>query len=312
MDASLIAQVDALTADTTSGASELLPRAIGILREAARLPEAEALDWIRAVGLAQPTMAPLWNAALAAVADRRRPGALARFDERRRRAAGALVRSVVREALLGPPGPRHVITLSFSGSVLAALRELARRTPLTVSCTEGRPGLEGRRLALALAEEGIAVDFYGDAAIGEALARRGEGGTLVLVGADAVTSDWVLNKTGTMMLAAAAARVGVPVYVAAARDKFVDPRVARLLRIAEHGAGGVWEAAPAGVTVRNAWFEQVPTDLLSAVVSDAGTLAPDMLEDACRAASAEVTDEDIGALLGGGRDGGQRTTAGGR
>ncbi len=77
----------------------------------------------------------------------------------------------------------------------------------------------------------------------------------------------------------------------------MDARAARLLRIVEHDPRAVWDEAPAGVRVRNAWFEKVPADLLSGIIADTGTLLPGMLDEACRAASAEVPDADIEALL---------------
>jgi ribose 1,5-bisphosphate isomerase len=297
MDTSVAAAVERLKSDATSGASELLPHAIEILRGAASLLPDPALDVARAVGRAQPSMASHWNAALAAHRDRRAPGALDRFDQRRRRAAEALVRCALDQMSLPGAGPRHVVTLSFSGSVVACLRAMAPWPGLRVSCAEGRPGLEGRRMARALAEAGIPVEFWGDAALGEALLQDGDDETVVLVGADAVTPNWILNKTGTSMLASVAAQHGVSVYVAATRDKFVDARAARLLRIVEHDPREVWEDAPLGVAVRNAWFERVPRGLVTGVVTDAGTLSPDMLEEACRAASADVSDEDIASLL---------------
>jgi translation initiation factor 2B subunit (eIF-2B alpha/beta/delta family) len=249
-------------------------------------------------------MASLWNAALAALGERRGRGALDRLDEPRRRASDALVRCAERELILPASGPHHVVTISFSGSVLACLRALGRRTSLSVSCAEGRPGLEGRRMARALAEAGIPVEFYADAALGEALQRDREGEIMVLVGADAVTPDWALNKIGTAMLAAVAAHLGVPVHVVAARDKFMDARAARLLQVVEHDPHEIWDDAPSGVAVRNAWFERVPIALLTGVITDAGTLSPDMLPEACRAASADVADEDIASLLA---DGGSRS-----
>ena len=295
----LTTAIDRLRADATSGASELLPRAIEILRATRDLPREAALDLARAVGRAQPSMASIWNAALAALADRRDPGALDRFDQRRRRAAAALSRSMADQLLTSARGAHHVVTLSFSGSVLAGLRAAAQRTRLVVSCAEGRPGLEGRRLAEALSEAGIPVEFYTDAAIGEALGRHREAETTVIVGADAVTPNWFLNKCGTGMLAAAAARVGVPVYAVAARDKFMDDRAAHLLQIVDHDGRAVWAEAPAGVVVSDAWFERVSADLAGGVITDAGSLSPAMLAEACRAASAEVDGDDVEALLKG-------------
>src|SRR5436190_1738139 len=81
-----------------------------------------------------------------------------------------------------------------------------------------RPALEGRRLASRLAAAGIAVTYFSDAAISQALG----GADAVVFGADAVAPEWFLNKSGTRMLAAAAGQQGLPVHVIATRDKFVS------------------------------------------------------------------------------------------
>ncbi len=324
MDETIGRRLATLAADARSGASELVWQAIAILRDA--IDEgAEVVEVARAVGLAQPSMASIWNAALAAVADagdagRRRAagrsqpsetGRLDRFEQRCRRAGAAMTRVAVET--LAPSGGRglHVVTWSFSGSVLACLRALAGRAglggraavpargPLRVSCAEGRPMFEGRRLASALAADGIPVQDFSDAALAASLEGDEPSGRLVLVGADAVTPEWLVNKVGTGMLLAAAARAGVPTFAAATRAKFVDVRVARLLAIDERDAAEVWDGAPAGVAVRNPYFERVPIDLVSGVITDAGPLTGGMIAEACRAASADVSDEEIASLAPG-------------
>jgi translation initiation factor 2B subunit (eIF-2B alpha/beta/delta family) len=298
MDETLRTAVARLADDARSGASELLPQVVAILRRAASR-RGVVEEAARAICHAQPSMAPFWNAALAALADTRAAGgALDRFDQRARRAPAALAR--VAAATLSPVDGRalHVISWSYSGSVASCLRALTGAPPagprtLRVSCGEGRPAFEGRRLAEALARDGIAVECFTDGALACALAGRGDEERVVLVGADAVSPDWIVNKAGTRMLAAAAAHAGVPVYVAATRDKFVDPRVARLLRMVEREAAQVWDGPPAGVTVRNPCFEKVGLDLVTAVVTDAGTLTGAMIGEACRAASAGASDADI-------------------
>lgn len=288
--------VEQLRADARSGASELVGAGLEILRRALEEGPQRRDEVARAVGEAQPSMAPLWNAALCAVREGRDAGALDRFERRWRRAQAAVVR--VAADALRPTGRDglHVITCSFSGTVLACLLAMSPRDRLRVSCADGRPALEGRRLAAALAAEGIRVDVFSDAAIGEALRKtRGEQ-RVVLVGSDAVTPAFFLNKCGTGMLAVAAERHGVPVYAVATRDKCLDERAARLLRIVDHDPAEIWNDAPGGVRVRNRYFEQVPIDGLSALITEAGVLAADMVGEACRASSAEVADEDIGSL----------------
>src|SRR5262249_18009640 len=151
-----------------------------------------------------------------------------RFAERVARAPAAIAR-FAREIFDEGQSPLRLVTVSFSRTVETVLRSLAERRSLRIACSEGRPALEGRRLATRLAAHGVAVTCFSDAAIGHALASA----DAVLVGADAVAPEWFLNKSGTRMLAAAAAQQGIPVYVTAARDKFVSRAVARLLQMRE-------------------------------------------------------------------------------
>jgi translation initiation factor 2B subunit (eIF-2B alpha/beta/delta family) len=71
------------------------------------------------------------------------------------------------------------------------------------------------------------------------------------------------------------------VYVCATRDKFLSSAVAGRLVIRDEPADEIWPSPPPGVTVRNRYFERIPLDLVSAVVSDAGVLDPSMMPEAC-------------------------------
>jgi translation initiation factor 2B subunit (eIF-2B alpha/beta/delta family) len=228
-------------------------------------------------------MAPVWNAALEALAAREAPERFERFIQRLARAPRAMTRFASTLFAADEPGtPLALVTISFSRSVLQVMAEVAKARPLTVACGEGRPALEGRRLAAALASNGIEVMYFGDAAIGHALATA----DAVLVGADAVAPDWFLNKSGTRMLAAAAAQQGRPVYVAATRDKFAGRAVAARLVPRDGAPAEIWDAPPGGVIVRNPYFERTPLDLVTAVISDAGVLGAGMVPDVCGAQDA--------------------------
>jgi translation initiation factor 2B subunit (eIF-2B alpha/beta/delta family) len=154
---------------------------------------------------------------------------------------------------------------------------LVRVRPVDFACTEGRPVFEGRTLATRLAAAGCAVRFFTDAAIGHAL----EGCDAVVVGADAVAAQWFINKSGTRLLAHAASRYGVPVYVLAGREKFVSGEVEAHLEIVEGALDEVWPNAPDGITVRNPYFERTPLDLVAGVITDAGMLGADDVARAC-------------------------------
>jgi translation initiation factor 2B subunit (eIF-2B alpha/beta/delta family) len=253
-----------------SGALSLTAEALGILRE---VLDREALPAVaRALCEAQPAMAPVWNAALAALAGHARFEA---FEARLERAPAALIRVALRE--LDLIRPLRVVTYSGSGSVMRVLESLATRGAVHVSVGEGRPHFEGRELAERLVRAGIAVDYYLDAALSHAIDRA----AIVLVGADAIGSDFFINKSGTRLVLAAAAQARVPAYVVATRDKLAAPAVWALLRLPEHAPAEVWPDPPKGVAVRNRYFELVPCSLATAFLTDLGVLDPHMLTAAC-------------------------------
>ena len=220
-------------------------------------------------------MASMWNAAAAALSDD--PDRLNRFAERLRRAPAAIARFATSHFAEDAGRQMRVVTLSYSSSVLVALNAIRKIRPLAVSCSESRPALEGRRLATDLAAAGVPVTLFSDSAIAHAL----DDADAVMVGADAIAPSWFLNKSGTRMLAAAAAQRGVPVYVIAARDKFVRQQIADGLVIRSGDATEIWATPPPGVDVRNPYFESTPIDLVTAVISDVGIQGTGMIPDVC-------------------------------
>jgi ribose 1,5-bisphosphate isomerase len=294
LSSELSRRVARLAEDRESGAADLLDRALDILATA-RAGGVALDDLARRIPHAQPAMAPLWNAAIEALASQREPERLDRFARRVARSREALTRFAAgvfedRDA----SHPLHLVTISASRSVRTVVEAVRRRHPIRVSCAEGRPGLEGRRLAAHLASAGTPVTLYLDAALAQALGDA----DAVLVGADAVGPAAFLNKSGTRMLAAAAAQQGVPVYVVATRDKFVAPHVWALLSIGEGAASEVWEEAPAGVLVRNAYFEPTPLDLVTAAITDAGVLGAGMVPQVCEALADSIAVEAFHRLIG--------------
>lgn len=267
--------ISGIAADRESGASEILSRALDVLRQAMSRPAGDRLRLARALCRAQPGMAPVWNAALAAVTDEGQPARFDRFVQRVQRAPAALTRVATEWFSELDPSPRarksgplSLVTLSSSASVRQALEALVKVRPLRVACAEGRPALEGRHMASALAKAGAVVTLFSDAAIAEGLRDR----DAVIVGADAVASEWLINKVGTRMLAAAAALVGVPVYVAASRDKFCAPALAPYILPRDGPPTEIWDTAPSAISVRNPYLERVPLDLVTALITDGGMM----------------------------------------
>jgi translation initiation factor 2B subunit (eIF-2B alpha/beta/delta family) len=279
LPAELAVAIYRIASDRESGASDILDAVIEIFREQLRAT-APIVPAARALCRAQPSMAPVWNASIQAIAAIDDPDRFERFAQRAARSAAALTRYAVECLRLEVAGgPLRLVTLSNSRTVRVTLEALRRERTLHVACSESRPALEGRRLAVSLAESGIAVTCFADTALGHALA----GAHAVLVGADAVAPDWFLNKSGTRMLAAAAAQQGLPVYALATREKFVTPALGARLVLTEGAAADIWLSPPSGIEVRNPYFERTPLELITAVISDAGLLGPTMVAAACEA-----------------------------
>src|ERR1044071_3886830 len=110
--------------DRESGASDILRAAIDVLGEAIDRPT-ELVPVARALCAAQPTMAPIWNAALAALASRDDPNRFTQFVQRVGRAPQAMARFALSAFDVDTgASPRRIVTLSSSRSVATILEAL--------------------------------------------------------------------------------------------------------------------------------------------------------------------------------------------
>ena len=115
------------------------------------------------------------------------------------------------------PG-QSVVTLSHSESVMGILRHAANRgTRLHVAVTPSHPADEGFESAREIASMGHRVTLAPDIALGTLIARC----DVVLLGANSVSEEVVVNRTGTHTVATIAWHHERPVYVAAELCKLV-------------------------------------------------------------------------------------------
>jgi methylthioribose-1-phosphate isomerase len=149
-----------------------------------------------------------------------------------------------------------------------------------VYATETRPLLQGARLtAWELSRAGVPVTLVADGAVAGLLASGRVGA--VLVGADRVAANGdTANKIGTYAIALAAARHGVPFYVAAPASTFdLSTPAGDRIRIEERSPDEVRTAggrrtAPARVAAWNPAFDVTPHELIAGFVTDRGLLRP--------------------------------------
>ncbi len=133
--------------------------------------------------------------------------------------------------------------------------------------TETRPLYQGRITAKELAANGIKVTTFVDSAILEAVKQV----DIVLLGADAIMKDGIINKVGSATIAELAADHKKPVYVVADSWKFSPKNV----RIEERDFHEVWKGAPKEVRIRNPAFEKVDKKHIKGIVSEYGVLTLD-------------------------------------
>lgn len=275
-----------LRAEVRSGASTVAAMAADALAQGAADAAGGSVAELRAaiadLGVrildAQPAMAPLVTlagAVLDAIAGAEDvPGARVAAREAAeafRQGMAARARELAeRTAELLADGD-VILTLSSSAAVRDALVQGARGRRVEAIVLESRPLLEGRRMAAELARAGIPVTVAADAAA-VALARRS---SRVLLGADSVGDLGVVNKLGSAALALAARRAGIPVVVSADCTKLLPPGFPQ--DVADDRPAHEILQATAGVAVWNRYFEVVPMEDVTTVVTDVGAFASDDL-----------------------------------
>lgn len=301
LESTLEARVQAIADDHLSGASTLTRLAIGVLIDASRFG-AIAVDTVACrLCAAQPAMASLWNAAALAVGEEGEV-AIRRLAAQVDRAPRALARVFVDLMLTGRRREREplaVATISSSESVRLCLEALARSAPLHVISAEGRPLLEGRGLANDLAAAGVAVTVCTDAALSAVVDASSVKLDAIVVGADAVTPRWFINKCGTgqFVCSSSVTLSGVPAYVVAGREKFVGSTLAARLTPGGGSPEEVWDGPPQGVTVANPYFERVPLEAAAMFVTDVGAIGPGSVPELCQSAVSTKSTERLASIL---------------
>jgi methylthioribose-1-phosphate isomerase len=165
------------------------------------------------------------------------------------------------------------------GTALGVIRSLHKRRMIEhVYADETRPFMQGSRLTMfELMQEGIPSTVICDSAAAFLMQR--EKIDFVVVGADRIAANGdTANKIGTYSLAIAAARHGVPFYVAAPLSTF-DPDAMNggdipieLRSEAEVTHHMQSQVAPQDAKAWNPSFDVTPADLIAGIVTERGIL----------------------------------------
>ena len=153
---------------------------------------------------------------------------------------------------------------------------------VSVIATETRPKLQGARLtAYELQRDGIPVTLITDGNVGYVMQKRVV--NKVIVGADRIVRDAVINKIGTFGIAVLAHEHKIPFYVAAPTSTFDLAHSASEVVIEERNPEevtyfGTQKIAPNGVKVLNPAFDITPMRYVTAIICETGVLSPKDLE----------------------------------
>ena len=268
--------------DREHGSRWLVREAVLILRDVAQSPQAsqDALmqllfHYARRIAQSRPAMAALASAVSRVVCVQGGLEAIVQEAQQLLAEYDTAIEQIATHAQ--PLLQGQVMTCSISGTVLEVL--VANRQQIEqVIVLEGRPRYEGREMARALSQQGLAVTLITDAQADIFLPEC----QAVVVGADSILINGdVLNKAGTALLAWAARGHNLPFYVLCETLKisprrWVDHNAARraenLAMLEEKEAEEVLEQPISGVVVHNFYFDHTPYRLVSGIVTEQGVL----------------------------------------
>jgi methylthioribose-1-phosphate isomerase len=161
------------------------------------------------------------------------------------------------------------------GTALGVIRAAWKQgKKIKVIATETRPLLQGARLTTyELKRDGIPVTLITDSMVGYVMHKRLV--DKVVVGADRIVQDAVINKIGTFTVAVLAHEHGVPFYVAAPKSTFDLARTSTDVIIEERKPAevthfGSQQVATSGIGVLNPAFDITPLKYVSAIIHESG------------------------------------------
>ncbi len=161
----------------------------------------------------------------------------------------------------------RILTYSFSSTVFETIKfqkELKKRLSLFI--TEARPNYEGVIGAQQFSKI-FPTTLFIDAGVGTILQDNSV--NLVLIGADAINSMYLIHKIGTLPLAITASELGIPVYVLSHSLKFQHSDTMNITLPIE--LKSKYEITPEeieDVDIRNYYFDRTPLKYLTGIITE--------------------------------------------
>ena len=169
------------------------------------------------------------------------------------------------------------------GTALGVMRAAWEKgKKIRVVATETRPKLQGARLTVyELKRDGVPVTLITDSMVGYVMSKQLV--DKVIVGADRIVQDAVINKIGTYTVAVLAHEHDIPFYVAAPRSTFDLNQTSEDVVLEERNPEEVTHfgherIAPSGIDVLNPAFDITPMKYVDAIICETGVFSRNELE----------------------------------
>jgi len=158
------------------------------------------------------------------------------------------------------------VLLHSQSSAVISLFEKVREDAgnINIIQTESRPVYEGRLQAKRLAGPGYKVRLVTDTGFTPLF----DDIDYAILGADRIYNDFFINKAGSYAIALLCREKSVPLYVLADSRKILNTNLPAGYKEEMRPAGEVWGSPPSGITPVNYYFEAVPVDLITRLISE--------------------------------------------
>jgi ribose 1,5-bisphosphate isomerase len=170
-----------------------------------------------------------------------------------------------------------IMTYCHSGEAMSFIKHswTKHKKKISVIACLTEPQEQGVITAKELSKEGIPVTLIDDNAMGHFM----KGVDVVIVGADALRLEGLVNKIGTRLLAIAASYTHKPFYVVANSLK-LDRR--ENFKIEERPVKEIFKKIThkkiKGVKIRNPAFDITPWEFVTAVITEQGMILPNNIK----------------------------------
>jgi translation initiation factor 2B subunit (eIF-2B alpha/beta/delta family) len=164
-----------------------------------------------------------------------------------------------------------IFTHCHSSSVTKALAYAKEKGKnFEVYHTETRPLFQGRKTARDLKKAKIKATMFPDSGAQIALTKSQDTkkANLVLLGADAILKEGVINKIGSGMFSGIAKKNKIPVYILSNSLKYYPKKI----KIEERGFDEVWDTEKK-IKIKNPAFELIKRKQIKGIISDLGNLS---------------------------------------